>query len=103
MLHAADVKSIDNVGEGMTLLEGIAGSDMGLSKSKWILIGKPKIRPGEEMGRSGVSMGVNVGIKKPTWELICPGGEKWQVGVEWTVMADQRMELESQANIQKWE
>lgn len=95
MLKAADVKSIDNVGEGMTLLKGVASSDVGLSESKWILIGKPKIRSSEDMDRSGMSIGINVAIKKPTWDLIFPGDEKWHVGVEWAAIADPRMELDS--------
>ena len=95
VLQAADVKSINNVGEGMTLLKGMASSDGRLSKSKWILMGKPKIKSSEEMDGSRMSVGVNVAIKKPTWDLIFLGDEKWQVGVEWTVIADPKMELDS--------
>ena len=99
MLQVANVKSINNVGEGMTILEGMARSDVELSESRWILIGKPKTMPGEDVERSGMNVGVNVGIKKPTWDLTISDDEKWQVGVEWTVMADHRIQLERQANI----
>ena len=95
MLQAAEVKSTDSIGEGMALMEGMARSDVELSESRWILIGKPKIRPSEDVNESGMSMGVNVGIKKPTWDLVFSNEEKWQVGVEWTVMTDQKMESES--------
>ena len=99
ILQAADVKSIDNVGEGMTLLEGMTRNDVELSESRWILIGKPKIRPSEDLNKSSMGIGVSVGIKKPTWDLVFSDGDQWQVGVEWTVMADRKRESESQADI----
>lgn len=87
VLRVVDVKSTDNIGEGMTVLEAEAG----LPGRKWILIGRPRIKPGEDGDRSSLGMGVKVGIKKPVWELISPDEGTWHVGVEWTVMADQRM------------
>ena len=89
---------MDSVGEGMTLLEGMARNDAELSESRWMLIGKPKIKASEDLNRSGMGMEVSVGIKKPTWDLIFSDGDKWQVGVEWTVMADRKRQSESQAD-----
>ncbi|KAL8794101.1 MAG: hypothetical protein Q9195_003286 [Heterodermia aff. obscurata] len=91
ILQAEDI----NVAEGVILVAG-RGRDEG---EKWILIGKPKNRAGEDVGGSGLGRGVEIGIRKPNWELIFPGGEKWQVGVEWTVTPDRRMEPQSPANV----
>ncbi|MCJ1319809.1 hypothetical protein MMC15_005145 [Xylographa vitiligo] len=62
-------------GEGMVLVRSGAGE-------RWMLIGGHRV--GERLRRGEV-----VGVKRPVWEVEV-GGETWGVGVEWSLLGEDR-------------
>ena len=63
------------LGEGMVLVRSAMGE-------RWMLIGGH--RTGEGLRRGGV-----VGVKRPVWEVEIDG-ETWGVGVEWSLLGEER-------------
>ncbi|MCJ1398711.1 hypothetical protein MMC11_001912 [Xylographa trunciseda] len=64
-------------GEGMALLRG------SVTGERWMLIG------GDRSGGADLRRGGVVGVKRPLWEVEV-GGEVWGVGVEWSVLEEER-------------
>ncbi|MCJ1387996.1 hypothetical protein MMC18_000840 [Xylographa bjoerkii] len=63
-------------GEGMVLVRGSGTGE------RWMLIGGH--RSGEGLRRGGL-----LGVKRPVWEVKA-GGEVWGVGVEWSLLGEER-------------